>query len=263
MSSIYKKGRDGYFYYQTYTLNKETGKKDKKIFHSLGTKDIKIAEEKKILLDKKYDQKNNKINYKKLFFYPIILIIVIIIFFNSYQNALLKEKLNQDTIDTLSSGQIGEKINSPKINKTISLPITENTNPDKNFGNDSLISLKNDTNHIFGKQKMNVVPSHNVIKVERLPNSFNQIKIYATIDTIVTSKSMLRLCEKLKEDNLEFSSIIICLYANTKDGIEMAQNYDAKISKHIKQKNWLAMYTFNPVEGEYFDDNPGQYLGLY
>ena len=77
----------------------------------------------------------------------------------------MKEKLNQDTIDTLSSGQIGEKINSPKINKTISLPITENTNPDKNFGNDSLISLKNDTNHIFGKQKMNVVPSHNVIKV--------------------------------------------------------------------------------------------------
>ena len=47
MRSIYKKGRDGYFYYQTYTLNKETGKKDKKIFHSLGTKDIKIAEEKK------------------------------------------------------------------------------------------------------------------------------------------------------------------------------------------------------------------------
>ncbi len=263
MSSIYKKGRDGYFYYQTYILNKETGKKDKKIFHSLGTKDIKIAEEKKILLDRKYARKNNKKNYNKLFFYPIISAIAIIIFFNFYQNALLKKKLNQDTIDDLSFGQIGEKTDAPKINKTISAPVIENTNFDKNLGTDSLMFLKNDTDQIFEKQKMNLVPSYKIIKVERLPNSFNQIKVYATIDTIVTSESMLRLCEKLKKDNLEFTSIIICLYADTKDGIEMAQNNNAKISKHIKQKNWLAMYTFNPVEGEYFDDNPGRYLGLY
>ena len=60
MSSIYKKGRDGYFYYQTYILNEETGKKDKKIFHSLGTKDVKIAQEKKVLLDSKYDNINKK-----------------------------------------------------------------------------------------------------------------------------------------------------------------------------------------------------------
>ena len=39
MSSIYRKGRDGYFYYQTYVYNLETGKNDKKIFHALGTKD--------------------------------------------------------------------------------------------------------------------------------------------------------------------------------------------------------------------------------
>ena len=38
MSSIYRKGRDGYFYYQTYVYNKDTGKKDKRIFHSLRTK---------------------------------------------------------------------------------------------------------------------------------------------------------------------------------------------------------------------------------
>ena len=37
----------------------------------------------------------------------------------------------------------------------------------------------------------------------------------------------------------------------------------------IKQKRpeeqkrfWLAMYTYNPVEGEYFDDNPSGYLGM-
>ena len=38
MSSIYRKGRDGYFYYQAYVYNSKTKKKDKRIFHSLGTK---------------------------------------------------------------------------------------------------------------------------------------------------------------------------------------------------------------------------------
>ena len=38
MSSIYQKGRDGYFYYQTYVYNEDTKKKDKKIFHALKTK---------------------------------------------------------------------------------------------------------------------------------------------------------------------------------------------------------------------------------
>ena len=29
-----------------------------------------------------------------------------------------------------------------------------------------------------------------------------------------------------------------------------------------KKTCWLAMYTFNPVEGEYFDSNPSSYLGF-
>ena len=44
MSSIYRKGRDGYFYYQTYVFNKKSGKKDKKIFHALKTKSRNKAE---------------------------------------------------------------------------------------------------------------------------------------------------------------------------------------------------------------------------
>ena len=57
MSSIYRKGRDGYFYYQAYVRNPETGKKDKKIFHALRTKDRLVAEEEKLLLDNKYNSK--------------------------------------------------------------------------------------------------------------------------------------------------------------------------------------------------------------
>ena len=57
MSSIYRKGRDGYFYYQAYIFNDETGKKDKKIFHSLGTKDQNLAKQKQVDLDKRYNEK--------------------------------------------------------------------------------------------------------------------------------------------------------------------------------------------------------------
>ena len=56
MSSIYRKGRDGYYYYQTYVHNPETGKKNKRIFHSLGTKDQSEAEGKQAELDNRYEQ---------------------------------------------------------------------------------------------------------------------------------------------------------------------------------------------------------------
>ena len=96
MSSIYRKGRDGYFYYQTYVFNKESGKKDKKIFHSLGTKDFNKASIKKLELDKKYNHKNKK-NYfstNKLFFGIKVIFPILILFFfvkflfknNSYQS---------------------------------------------------------------------------------------------------------------------------------------------------------------------------------
>ena len=57
MSSIYRKGRDGYYYYQTYVHNPETGKKDKRIFHSLGTRDKTEAEEKQVEFDTQYEKK--------------------------------------------------------------------------------------------------------------------------------------------------------------------------------------------------------------
>ena len=57
MSSIYRKGRDGYYYYQTYVHNPDTGKKNKRIFHSLGTKDRAEAEEKQVEFDTQYKKK--------------------------------------------------------------------------------------------------------------------------------------------------------------------------------------------------------------
>ena len=86
MSSIYRKGRDGYFYYQTYIKNPETGKKDKRIFHSLGTKDELEAVKQKVVLDKEYEKKS-KIETKPLLrtfkvkIFSISFLIVVVLFF--------------------------------------------------------------------------------------------------------------------------------------------------------------------------------------
>ena len=58
MSSIYKKGRDGYYYYQTYVYNPESKKKDKRVFHALGTKDAIEAKSKQHKLDLQYEKQS-------------------------------------------------------------------------------------------------------------------------------------------------------------------------------------------------------------
>ena len=58
MSSIYKKGRDGYYYYQTYVYNPESKKKDKRIFHALGTKDLIEAKTKQRELDLQHEKQS-------------------------------------------------------------------------------------------------------------------------------------------------------------------------------------------------------------
>ena len=67
MSSIYRKGRDGYYYYQTYVYNPETGKKDKRIFHSLGTRELTQAEEKQAELDIQYEKQITGKQKKSIF----------------------------------------------------------------------------------------------------------------------------------------------------------------------------------------------------
>ena len=61
----------------------------------------------------------------------------------------------------------------------------------------------------------------------------------------------------------EYPYIVICLYSDTKDGIDMAMGNDKGMSSEKKKNAWLAMFSANPVEGEMFNDNPGGYLGAY
>ena len=70
------------------------------------------------------------------------------------------------------------------------------------------------------------------------------------------------LCKEIRNTYSEFSNIVICLYANNPSGNILAKGTLFKFGSEEQNKAWLAMYSYNMVEGEYFDNNPGGYLGV-
>ena len=65
------------------------------------------------------------------------------------------------------------------------------------------------------------------------------------------------------KSNSNLSNIIICIYADNTVGNDLAMGFKSKHSIIEQSRVWLAMYSYNMVEGKYFDDNPGGYLGAY
>ena len=269
MSSIYRKGRDGYYYYQTYVHNPETGKKNKRIFHSLGTKDQSEAEGKQAELDNQYEQQVNiQLTQSNHSFFTknrktiatilgtVIITIFVMDLFESKPPVknINKEPLVIPEIKVLKplpdvgmiSGEeesiesvelvVGEKAKS-KILKPAPVPEPGQPKP--------------------------TIPKHTVVRVDRLSGAFDQGKVYVTVNQNASKESLRLLCNKISQRYNEFSNIVICLYANNRTGKEMANGSAPNISNEKQKESWLAMYTYNSVEGEYFDDNPGGYLGAY
>ena len=268
MSSIYKKGRDGYFYYQTYVYNTESKKKDKRIFHALGTKDLVEAEKLKEELDEKYKSNTNSSSYSlsfpKIFYRKIILVlffgIVISIVF-----VLSKIKNNDISISNQNSFQ-RDKLEINKI-KNDSLPFKIESvaigidKVEKAKFDDK--GLNSDTNYNqMNNQSIVSLPEYSVVRVEKLSSAFDQIKIYATVSPEASDASQRSICEALKIEFSEFSNILICMYSSDLSGMNLANGFDEKVSLLEKQKAWLSLFSFNEVEGPYFDSNPGRYLGF-
>ena len=108
-----------------------------------------------------------------------------------------------------------------------------------------------------------IIPKYTVERVDRLSGAFEQGKVYVTINKNSSNESQRLLCEDLTKRYSEFSNIVICLYANNRAGKDLARGNDKTISVEEQKRSWLAMYTYNSVEGEYFDNNPSGYLGIY
>lgn len=269
MSSIYRKGRDGYFYYQTYVDNPTSGKKDKRIFHSLGTKERSKAEKKQIELDAKYKRMNNKINgsfisaksstYVKITSLIIATIILAISVndFNNDQsknhlsninNTINKETINQIPVASDSQADAGEIMNE----------FPEPILPAHTKKSNSKLNTKNDNALI----KKIITPDYNIIRIERLSDSFKQGKFFVTINENISDSSQLILCQTITKKFNEFSNIVICLYADNSVGNDLARGNKENVSLEEHKRYWLAMYSYNAVEGEYFDNYPSGYLGV-
>ena len=269
MSSIYPKGRDGYYYYQAYVYNPDTGKMNKRIFHSLGTKDQAEAEKMQSELDLQHEhqktqpQKENSLssqfsNWKTLVF---VLAIVIVIIFNI--NIFQSNSVKPIKREAIVKKPVLKKDEFTKITEKYAAIDTttkfEQTTPQMDTV--PVVSMLD----IIKKpvKPKPTIPEHTIIRIERLSSAFKQGKVYVTIDQSSSIESMRMLCSKIKKDYKEFSNIIICLYADSPSGNALASGNKSKLGTKGQSKAWLAMYSYNTVEGEYFDDNPGGYLGAY
>ncbi len=262
MSSIYRKGRDGYYYYQTYVINPESGKKDKRIFHALRTKDLSEAKTKQNELDIQYESKSypNSNSIKPFIkFAPgsTIAIIAVTIGITIFVGGFFKTnkiKQKRAVLNTPKNVEDFENKNDaapvkPIIDNQI-LSVVENT-PERKELKQNLVEPKV------------IIPKYTIERVDRLSGQFEQGKVYVTLNKNSSSESQRLLCENLVSRYSEFSNIVICLYANNKSGKDLAKGNDEIVSVEEQKRSWMAMYTYNSVEGAYFDDNPSGYLGTY
>ena len=246
MSSIYRKGRDGYFYYQAYIYNLKTKKKDKRIFHSLKTKDRDLATLKKRKYDLLYEKKKRKTNHVYLLLICSILLFFIIPF--TYFNNFKKNK-NSQNISNINLSNIEKK--------NIKTKDVEN----KKVKNDiSILNInKNKINETIQPKKPEVL-KYKVLKVFEGSDTFKQGKVYAGLENNLIAAKKEEICNQLKNQFSRFENIIICLFLINENKKNMPLSFRENLTAEQKKSFWIGLYTFNLVEGAFFDPTPSKYL---
>ena len=258
MSSLYRKGRDGYFYYQRYVKSSDN-KTKKKIFHSLGTKSRKVAEKKRRDYDQFYDNyPPNKTNFTllnyfnknsysiKAFFIFVLFISLIAFYLNIFENDGMATKAVNHT-------------NSSQDSLSLKLTVEKNIESVQTKASDST-EIENNYKSIKLNEKL-ILPNYRIERVELLSVAFNQAKIYLLTDNNLDKETLLYLCEKIKSDFQQYDNLVICVYNNSEVGNALASGANINIDQLKMSQEWLAMYTYNKVEGSFFDNNPTLYLG--
>ena len=257
MSSIYKKGRDGYYYYQAYVYNDKTGRKDKRVFHALSTKNISVAKSKQEELDLRYETlKTGRSNIKIKSMFKLLVPTLTALFFLIYTSSFFRNQVKEDPY-IIKKIELKPKNLTSKID---SLDRLDTRLDEQKIYNNQIDELPKTDSQEEKIEK--VIPVHSISKVEELSGAFKQVKINVTLDEDSSTESQRHLCETLKKRYSNYSNIIICLYADNNVGKNLANGKSDLVSLIDLQSAWLAMYTFNGVEGEFFDADPSGYLGL-
>jgi hypothetical protein len=244
MSSIYKKGRDGYFYYQAYVYNPITKKKDKKIYHSLGTKNRDEALRKQIQFDLAYNnnQKKRKFIYirKSLKFILATCLLIFIIKIGIFNS-------NEKNFENLSSKPVENMVadNLVDIKNEYQIQVSEQENPIEplNYTPEEII-----------------LPAYTIHRLTSSANSFKQVKIFITVNKYSSEKQLKLLCDNIKNDNPQYENLLICIYKNNDLGINIAKGLHPRNNKKDLESVWLVLYSYNSVEGVYFDSKPSVFL---
>ena len=248
MSSIYKKGRDGYFYYQAYVKNENTGKKDKKIFHSLGTKDRKIAKSKQLELDKLYMYKKTDQSIAKwrIFLVFSVIIISVLLFFPTQNHSKYN---NTNDLKPERSQDISDKL----INN-----VSDLEKPDIKIEGIQDVTVSSDSIHFNDTENLSPI-QYLIAREENSSNAFDQIKIFLNVKKGYSKNQLRSVCEDISVKKNNYSNIIICIYDDSQIGILLSSGKEPYIGSSEQKGRWLAMYSYNSVEGVYFDLNPGEY----
>ena len=102
---------------------------------------------------------------------------------------------------------------------------------------------------------------YHIQRVEETAAQFQQAKIYATVQGH-NGRELKAVCTRIREQFREFSSFVICLYDHNEIGIALSRGEQTHFGQQEVRESWLVFYSFHPVEGDYFDDEPGKFLGL-
>ena len=180
MSSIYRKGRDGYFYYQTYVLDDNTGKKNKRIFHSLGTKELTEAEKKQKMYDLKYFRAHKNTSNPRFIFIKKNLKSLFLIITTSIitlQFSYLIDKKNQNKIYNDSMHKLDSKENH-KIFIPQEINSFDNVDTNKKMRIEANNLKDQGELSTIGNTKKFQIPKYKIERIERLAGAFEAATQY-------------------------------------------------------------------------------------
>ena len=106
------------------------------------------------------------------------------------------------------------------------------------------------------------IPPFQIQRVKPISERFKQAKIFVTVPSGIEGEKIRLACKNIVEQFPEYSNMVICVYDDSELGLELALGERSFINTKEQKLAWKALYAFNPVEGEYFDDNPNDYLEL-
>ena len=98
------------------------------------------------------------------------------------------------------------------------------------------------------------------MRIDKFPGIFELCKIYVTIKN--NNSNLEFLCKEIKSEYAQFPNLIICIYNDTEMGKNLAVGNVEFSGSSEQAEAWLAMYSYNSVEGEFYNNMPGAYIGI-